>query len=32
MYGGQKAKGLLIKMKYQKFQASILKRDEKIKK
>ena len=27
MYGAQKAKGLLIKLKYQKFQASISKRD-----
>ena len=27
MYDAQKAKGLLIKLKYQKFQALILKRD-----
>ena len=31
MYGAQKAKGLLTKMKYQKFQESISKRDVKIK-
>ena len=31
MYDAQKAKGLLIKLKYQKFQASISKRDVKIK-
>ena len=31
MYGAQKAKGLLIKMKYKKFQALISKRDVKIK-
>ena len=31
MYGAQKAKGLLSKLKYQKFQASISKRDVKIK-
>ena len=27
LYDAQKAKGLLIKLKYQKFQASISKRD-----
>ena len=27
MYGDQKAKGLIIKLKYQKFQASISKWD-----
>ena len=27
MYDAQEAKGLLIKLKYQKFQASISKRD-----
>ena len=32
IYDAQKAKGLLIKLKYQKFQASILKRDLLIKK
>ena len=31
MYDVQKAKGLFIKLKYQKFQASISKRDVKIK-
>ena len=31
MYDAQKAKGLFIKLKYQKFQASISKRDVKIK-
>ena len=31
MYNVQKAKGLFIKLKYQKLQASILKRDVKIK-
>ena len=32
MYNAQKAKDLFIKLKYQKFQASISKRDVKIKK
>ena len=31
MYDAQKAKGLFIKLKYQKFQALISKRDVKIK-
>ena len=31
MYDAQKAKGLFIKLKYQKFQASISKREIKIK-
>ena len=31
MYDAQKAKDLFIKLKYQKFQASISKRDVKIK-